>query len=79
MAENTEKRKHGTWELFKRFIPYFKKYKITLYLDLFFRFAYYSCELALPLILRKIATVGMQDAALLTKNLSGKWQDFTLF
>ncbi len=72
MAENVEQRKHSTWELFKRFIPYFSKYRVTLYLDLFFASLTTLCELALPLILRKIATVGMQDAALLTKELI--WQ-----
>ena len=72
MAENVQNRKHSTWELFKRFVPYFSKYKTTLYLDLFFASLTTLCELALPLILRKIATVGMEDAALLTKELI--WQ-----
>ena len=67
MAENVQNRKHSTWELFRRFVPYFSKYKTTLYLDLFFASLTTLCELALPLILRKIATVGMEDAALLTK------------
>ena len=72
MAENVQNRKHSTWELFRRFVPYFSKYKTTLYLDLFFASLTTLCELALPLILRKIATVGMEDAALLTKELI--WQ-----
>ena len=51
MAENVQNRKHSTWELFRRFVPYFSKYKTTLYLDLFFASLTTLCELALPLIL----------------------------
>lgn len=52
--------------LLKRFIPYYKKYRWILVLDLFCAALTTVCELALPLIIRYITDMGMNDLAGLT-------------
>lgn len=53
-------------ELMKRFIPYFKKYRKTLIMDLFCAALTTVCELVLPLIMRYITNEGLRDLASLS-------------
>ena len=56
----------------RRFMPYFKKYKGTLFLDLFCASMTTVCELVLPLIMRYITNEGLRDlAALSIKTIAG--------
>ena len=66
MNQYKEERKYGTKELVKRFIPYYSKYKITLFLDLICAALTTICELVLPLIIRFITNEGLKDVANLT-------------
>lgn len=59
-------KQYTTGELFKRFAPYFKKYKGTLFLDLFCAALTTVCELVLPLIMRYITNEGIRDLASLS-------------
>ena len=61
-----EERKYSTKELIKRFAPYFKKYKGILALDLFCAALTTGCELVLPLIMRYITNVTLQEGVALT-------------
>lgn len=56
-------------ELLKRFIPYYKKYLPTLFLDLFCAGFSTLCDLFLPLILRYITNIAKTDLAMLTPKL----------
>ena len=63
---------YGTKELMRRFMPYFKKYKGTLFLDLFCASMTTVCELVVPLIMRYITNEGLRDlAALSIKTIAG--------
>lgn len=55
-----------TGVLLRRFIPYYKKYAGIMVMDLFCAALTTVCELVLPLILRYITNVGMQDLSALT-------------
>lgn len=55
-----------TGTLLKRFIPYYRKYIWIMALDLFCAALTTVCELVLPMILRYITNVGMQDLSALT-------------
>lgn len=55
-----------TTALLKRFIPYYRKYVWIMVMDLFCAGLTTICELVLPLILRYITNVGMNDLASLT-------------
>jgi ATP-binding cassette subfamily B protein len=59
-------RKYSTIELLKRFAPYFKKYKGTLILDLVCAALTTICELVLPLIMRYITNITLQEGVTLT-------------
>ena len=61
-----ETKQYSTKELFQRFTPYFKKYRGTLYLDLFCAALTTVCELVLPLIMRYITNEGLRDLAALS-------------
>jgi len=63
MDENKTMR---TSYLVKRFVPYYRKYRWILILDLFCAALTTVCELALPLIIRYITDMGMNDLAGLT-------------
>lgn len=63
-----DNRTYSTGELFKRFTPYYKKYRFTLFMDLFCAALTTVCELVLPLIMRYITNQGLRDLA----NLSVK-------
>ncbi len=62
MEKNTMK----TSVLLKRFVPYYGKYKGILVMDLICAALTTLCELILPLILRYLTDLGMQDLSLLT-------------
>lgn len=64
-------KQYGTGELLKRFVPYFRKYKGTLILDLFCAALTTVCELVLPLIMRYITNQGIQDLAALSVRTVG--------
>lgn len=66
-----EQRHYTTGELFRRFAPYYKKYKGTLCLDLFCAALTTICELVLPLIMRYITNEGMRDLASLSVRTVG--------
>lgn len=67
-----EQKEYTTGELLKRFVPYFKKYKGTLFLDLFCAALTTVCELVLPLIMRYITNEGLRDlAALSLRTIAG--------
>lgn len=55
-----------TTTLLRRFLPYYKKYRAILAMDLFCAALTTVCELILPLIVRYITNAGMRDLALLT-------------
>lgn len=61
-----EAREYSTGELFKRFAPYFKKYRGTLCMDLICAALTTVCELVLPLIMRYITNEGLRDLASLS-------------
>ena len=67
-----EPKQYNTKELLRRFLPYFKKYRGTLFLDLFCAAMTTVCELVLPLIMRYITNEGIRDlAALSVKTVGG--------
>ncbi|MDR1321241.1 MAG: ABC transporter ATP-binding protein/permease [Gracilibacteraceae bacterium] len=55
-----------TTTLLRRFLPYYKKYRAILAMDLFCAALTTVCELILPLIVRYITNAGMRDLTLLT-------------
>lgn len=58
-----EPKNYKTTELFRRFLPYYKKYRKTLVFDLFCAALTTVCELVLPLIMRYITNEGINDLA----------------
>ncbi|MBO6158867.1 MAG: ABC transporter ATP-binding protein [Firmicutes bacterium] len=52
--------------LIKRFLPYIKKYRLLLVLDLFFASLTTLCDIALPMIMRRLTNSAMGTAAPLT-------------
>ena len=65
-----EQQKQGRRKgLIRRFLPYFKKYWPVLVLDLFCAALTTVCELILPLLMRKITDLGINDLAALTLEL----------
>ena len=61
--------KIGITKLIKRFMPYYKKYKWILVLDLFCAMLTTFCELVLPLIVRKITETASNSLSALTTEL----------
>ncbi len=66
--ENTEKQMKMGY-LLKRFIPYFKKYKWILVLDLICASLTTVCELVFPMLVRYITDMGINDIQSLTIGL----------
>ncbi len=58
--------KTGNIKLIKRFLPYYKKYKWVLALDLFCAALTTLCELVLPMMARYITDMGMNNLEALT-------------
>lgn len=69
MSNKKEKRPAYNMRMIKRFLPYYKKYKSIVFLDLFCAMLTTLCELVLPLIVRKITNTATEDIALLTVSL----------
>ncbi|MEY8334458.1 ABC transporter ATP-binding protein [Lachnospiraceae bacterium 47-T17] len=63
--EYSNKKSH----LIRRFYPYLKKYRKTMYLDLFCAALTCLCDVVLPLILRRITDLAMNDLTALTVSL----------
>lgn len=61
-----EQKQYTSKELMRRFVPYFKKYRKTLIMDLFCAALTTVCELVLPLIMRYITNEGLRDLAALS-------------
>ncbi len=61
-----QKQQYTSKALIKRFMPYYKKYKRTLILDLFCAALTTVCELVLPMIMRYITNEGLRDLAALS-------------
>jgi len=72
-------KKYKSRVLLKRFLPYSKKYWKILSFDLFCASLTTLCELALPLIVKKITDAAAADAKLLTWNLILSTMGFYLF
>ncbi len=64
-------RQYKTKELLKRFVPYFKPYRKTLFSDLFCAALTTVCELVLPLIMRYITNEGLYRLASLSVRTIG--------
>lgn len=64
-----EKKEYSTKTLIWRFLPYFKPYRKTLYMDLFCAALTTICEVVLPLIIRQITNTALTDVALLTARM----------
>ncbi len=64
-------RQYKTKELLKRFVPYFKPYRKTLFFDLFCAALTTVCELTLPLIMRYITNEGLYRLANLSVRTIG--------
>ncbi|MDR3225447.1 MAG: ABC transporter ATP-binding protein/permease [Clostridiales Family XIII bacterium] len=60
---------HSTAYLLKRFVPYFKKYRGTLTLDLLCALLTTACDLVLPMIVRRITNTAAGNLADLTLQL----------
>ncbi len=67
-----EQRRVSSRELIRRFAPYYKKYRVTLVMDLFCAALTTVCELVLPLIMRYITNEGLNDLAALSVDTIGK-------
>ncbi|MBQ9131548.1 MAG: ABC transporter ATP-binding protein [Clostridia bacterium] len=64
-----KERKKSNTGLIKRFLPYYKKYKWIMLLDLFCAALTTLCELVLPMIVREITGAATDDVASLTIEL----------
>lgn len=65
-------REYRTGELLRRFLPYYKKHKAVMIMDLFCASLTTICELVLPMIIRQITNTGLADAASLTVRVIGR-------
>lgn len=70
--DNNQYKEYKTSELMRRFVPYFKKRRGVLFMDLFCAGLTTICELVLPMIIRYITNTGMSDLASLTVSVIGK-------
>lgn len=65
-------KKQSTFTLLRRFAPYFKPYWPVLALDLLCAALTTLCEVFLPMMVRYLGEVGLQDASLLSFGLVGR-------
>lgn len=65
-------REYPTKELIKRFLPYYGKHKKVMITDLFCASLTTLCELVLPMILKQITNMGLNNIAGLTVEYVGK-------
>lgn len=68
MEEQTVNTRRTSY-LIKRFLPYFQKYRGVLALDLFCATLTTICDLVLPMLVRYLTDIGMNDAKSLTVQL----------
>ncbi len=71
MKKEAEQKQYTAMELFKRFLPYLKKYRKTMFMDLFCASLTCVCEMVLPLIMRYITNEGLRDLASLSMKTIG--------
>lgn len=67
-----DNKEYATSVLLRRFMPYYKKHRGVIAMDLFCAGLTTICELVLPMIIRYITNTGMQDLASVTAGLIGK-------
>ncbi len=67
-----DNKEYSTGELFKRFLPYYKKHKKVVAADLACASLTTLCELVLPMIIRHITNTAIEDLAALTVSVVGK-------
>jgi len=72
MVEEKAEEKMPTGYLIKRFLPYYKKYKWIMILDLLCAALTTVCELIFPMIIRHVTFLAENDIASLTYGLIGK-------
>lgn len=63
---NTGKQTYSSRELIGRFLPYIKKYRGLLYLDLFFASLTTLCDIVLPMIMRRLTNSALDNTQPLT-------------
>ena len=63
---NTGKQTYSSRELIDRFLPYIKKYRGLLYLDLFFASLTTLCDIVLPMIMRRLTNSALGNTQPLT-------------
>ena len=68
----TTNREYPTKELIKRFLPYYGNHKKVMIMDLFCASLTTLCELVLPMILKQITNMGLNNIADLTVGFVGK-------
>ena len=66
IQDTKEYRSYPTKVLWKRFLPYFRPYRGTLFLDLFCAGLTTAADIVLPMILRSITNTGLYNIELLT-------------
>ena len=64
--ESTGAQTYSSRVLIGRFLPYIKKYQVLLYLDLFFASLTTLCDIALPMIMRRLTNSALGNAEVLT-------------
>lgn len=65
-SDTAQAKSYSAMALIKRFLPYFKPYKRSLFFDLFCAALTTVCEVVLPLIIRQITNTALENIALLT-------------
>lgn len=63
---NTGKQTYSSRELIDRFLPYIKKYRGLLFLDLFFASLTTLCDIVLPMIMRRLTNSALGNSEALT-------------
>ena len=66
---NTGKQTYSSRELIGRFLPYIKKYRGLLYLDLFFASLTTLCDIVLPMIMRRLTNSALGSSETLTVSI----------
>ncbi|MCR4636355.1 MAG: ABC transporter ATP-binding protein/permease [Butyrivibrio sp.] len=66
---NTGKQTYSSRELIGRFIPYIKKYRGLLYLDLLFASLTTLCDIVLPMIMRRLTNSALGNSEALTVSI----------
>jgi ATP-binding cassette subfamily B protein len=66
---NTGKQTYSSRELIDRFLPYIKKYRGLLFLDLFFASLTTLCDIVLPMIMRRLTNSALGNSEALTVSI----------